>query len=100
MVAPDIDPTDPRISPLFATFEGAPPVYLQVSETEILRDDALRMAGKLREQGVEVQLDTWPDTPHVWHLFLGWIPEANEALDRVAAFAQNRFKSARQQSES
>ena len=100
MVAPDIDPTDPRISPLFAKFDGAPPVYLQVSETEILRDDALRMAERLREQGVEVQVDTWPDTPHVWHLFLGWIPEANEAMDRVAEFSQRCFKSARPQSES
>ena len=57
------------------------------------------MAARLKEQGVEVQVDTWPDTPHVWHLFLGWIPEADEALDRVAEFAQDRFKSERQQSE-
>ena len=99
MVAPEIDPTDPRISPLFAKFEGAPPVYLQVSETEILRDDALRMAERLREQGVDVQVDTWPDTPHVWHLFLGWIPEADEALGGVAEFTQNCFKSAPRQSE-
>ena len=99
MVAPGIDPADPRISPLFAGFEGAPPVYLQVSETEILRDDALRMADRLKEQGVDVQVDTWPDTPHVWHLFLGWIPEADEALGGVAEFTQNCFKSAPRQSE-
>ena len=100
MVAPDIDPTDSRISPLYAKFEGAPPIYLQVSETEILRDDSLRMAERLREQDVEVLVDTWPDTPHVWHLFIGWIPEADESLDRVADFAQSCFKSGRQQSES
>ena len=35
---------DPGISPLFADFTGAPPIFLQCASTEILRDDTLRLA--------------------------------------------------------
>ncbi len=78
------DPRDPAASPLYAEFPGGPNVYLQYAETEILRDDVLRMAEVLRRQGAHVEIDAWPDAPHVWHVFDGWIPEARAAL-RLAA---------------
>ena len=59
------DPRDPGASPLFADFPGCPPVHIQVARTEILRDDSLRMAERLRGFGAEVSLDLWEDTPHV-----------------------------------
>ncbi len=78
------DPADPRVSPLFAEFPGAPPVFLQAAETEILRDDALRMAERLQAHGAEVTLDLWEDPPHVWPIFQSWLPEADAALERLA----------------
>lgn len=86
MVLDGADPADPRASPLFADFSGAPPVYFQASRCEILLDDTLRMAERLRSAGGRVEVDLWPDAPHVWQLFDGWIPEAREALTRTAAF--------------
>lgn len=91
MVLGDTDPRDPRISPFYADFKGAPPVYLQASDTEILRDDALRMVPKLAQQDVATHVDTWPDAPHVWQMLDGWVPEAREALSRVAAFVETRL---------
>ncbi|MDA5093453.1 alpha/beta hydrolase [Aliiroseovarius sp. KMU-50] len=83
-------PEDPRISPLFAPFSAPlPPVFLQVSNTEILRDDSLRLAEKLRAAGAEVTVDLWADTPHVWVFFSRLLPEAKEALRRVAKFVQD-----------
>jgi acetyl esterase/lipase len=79
-------PEDPGASPLFAAFPGPPPVFLQAARTEILRDDTLRMAEALRTQGGAVTVDLWPDAPHVWPIFQGWLPEADAALRRVAAF--------------
>ncbi|HHL20222.1 MAG TPA: alpha/beta hydrolase [Aliiroseovarius sp.] len=80
-------PDDPRASPLHAKFTPPlPPVFLQYSESEILRDDSRRMAEVLRNSGGTVIEDAWPDTPHVWVLADGWVPEAREALKRVAAF--------------
>lgn len=75
---------DPGASPLFAAFPECPPVLLQYSETEILRDDAARMAVALRRCGAEVTAQVWPGAPHVWQMFDGYIPEARAALNGVA----------------
>ncbi len=80
------DPTDPGISPLFADYSGCSPVFIQFSATEILRDDCLRMGEHLKAQGVSVTLDQWPDAPHVWHLFDGWLEESHVALQTTADF--------------
>ncbi|WP_172298787.1 alpha/beta hydrolase fold domain-containing protein [Pseudoruegeria sp. HB172150] len=79
-------PDDPRISPLFASYPNCPPVYLSWSETEILRDDARRMAEHLRRSGAVVETEVQRDAPHVWQLFHGWVPEANASLNKTAAF--------------
>jgi acetyl esterase/lipase len=84
-------PGDPRASPLMAEFTNPPPVFLQFAETEILADDSRRMAAKLRAAGGEVTLDVWPDAPHVWVLFDGYVPEARAALLRVAGFVNALF---------
>ena len=85
------DPTDPRISPLFAAFAAPPPVFLQFGDTEILRDDSRRMAAHLRAAGGEVTCDEWANCPHVWVLMDGLVPEAREALTRVAGFVNAQF---------
>ncbi len=77
---------DPRLSPLFARFERPPPVMIEVGETEILRDDALRMAERLRAAGGEVRLGVRPLVPHAWPLFDGWFPEARQTLRCAARF--------------
>lgn len=77
---------DPRASPLLAHFHTPPPVFLQYGESEILRDDSRNMAAHLTAAGGRVVLDEWDGPPHVWVLFDGLIPEAREALRRVAAF--------------
>lgn len=82
------DPADPRVSPLYAIWRAPPPVYIQASETEILLDDARRMAETLRQAGADVTLDLWPDAPHVWQIFDGWVPEARDALEKASAFAK------------
>ena len=80
------DPGDPRASPLFADYPDPPPVFLQVSANEILHDDSLRMAARLRAEGGQVTLDEWPDTPHAFTLFAPYVPEAVEGIARVVRF--------------
>lgn len=80
------DPTDPRASPILGAFTGAPPVLIQASDAEILRDDATAMAARLRADGVAVTLELWPGTPHVWQAFGRRLPEAAAALERAGAF--------------
>ncbi len=85
------DPADPRISPLFAQFKGAPPTLIQAARTEILRDDARRMVAHLRHFGAEVELQEWGNLPHVWQFFHGWLPEARKALNDTASFIRTRI---------
>ncbi|MGY6704877.1 alpha/beta hydrolase [Roseinatronobacter sp.] len=82
---------DPRISPLFGRFEGAPPVLLQVARSEILLDDSRRMAAHIRSFGTDVTLQEWGNLPHVWQYFHGWLPEARKALGDCAAFIRQQL---------
>lgn len=93
MILGDTPADDPRASPLFAGFPGCSPVLLQVADTEILRDDAFRMAEKLRAAGAEVRLEVWNGAPHVWQIFDGWFPEARQAIGQTADFIRHRLPS-------
>jgi epsilon-lactone hydrolase len=85
------DPRHPYASPLYGDPTGLPPVLIQVGSDEILRDDAVRMAAKLREAGCEVELEEWPRMPHVWHHYARLIPEGRRAIERIGAFVQTRL---------
>ena len=78
------DATDPRASPLHGEFTGAPPVYLTVGDSEILLDDTLRLAARLRQMRVEVSCDVAQDLPHVWPLCQGLLPEADATLAQIS----------------
>ena len=80
---------DVRASPLFAAYPGCPPVLLQASEVEIIRDDATRLADRLRAFGGTVTLQLAPATPHAWQLMVHRLPEADrsvaDAVDFISA---------------
>ena len=77
---------NPLASPLFGDFKNAPPVFLSVGTREILRDDTLAMAAKLRAQNVPVTLEILENGPHVWPFFHGRLPEADATLVKVKTF--------------
>ena len=80
------DSRNPYASPLYGDPCGLPPTLLQVGSDEILRDDAVRMAPRMRAAGCEVTLEIWPRMPHVWHGFAPVLPEARQAIARIGAF--------------
>ena len=76
----------PEASPCFGDLGGLPPLLTQVSSTELLLDDALRLHEKARSVGVKSTLSVYPGLPHVWQILFGLIPEARLALEEVASF--------------
>lgn len=80
------DCRNPYASPLYGDMRGLPPTLLQVGSDEILRDDSVRMAARMRKAGCAVTLEVWPRMPHVWHAFAPIMPEAGRAIARVGAF--------------
>ena len=85
-VALGADRADPRLSPLFADFPSPPPVFISVSESELLRDDSMRIAEKLRRAGGDVTMEIAPDAPHVLPLFFDVLNEADALLSQSTEF--------------
>jgi acetyl esterase/lipase len=83
----EVPPEDRFISPVFAHFEGLPPMLGLVGSTEILLDDSVRAAERAEEAGVPFQLEVWNEMPHVFPLF-GMLPESRVAVDRIGRFIQ------------
>ena len=76
----DLDLSVRRNLQFHADLHGLPPILLQASRAEILRDDTTRFAESARAQGVDVTEDLYDEMPHVWHMFAGVLPEADSAL--------------------
>jgi monoterpene epsilon-lactone hydrolase len=85
------DPHNPYISPIYGDPAGLPPTLIQAGSDEILRDDAVRMADKMRAAGCVVELELWEQMPHVWHLYARFVPEGRRAVARVGEFLQARM---------
>ncbi|QIB67248.1 alpha/beta hydrolase [Kineobactrum salinum] len=81
-----LPPSHPDISPLRGDLAGLPPILIQVSEQEMLLDDARRYTAKARRAGSPVTLQSWPHMVHVWQMFTPELPEAEAAYKAVARF--------------
>ena len=66
--------------PHMPILRGSPPLMLQVGSTEMFLDDSTRAARTAALAGVHVEMQVWPDMPHVWHLWPSILPEAAAAL--------------------
>ena len=73
----DADRRNPYASPVFGDAAGLPPSLIQVGDDEMLRDDAMTMAERLRAAGVPTELELWPRMPHVWHMLARVMPEGS-----------------------
>ncbi len=67
-------PSDPRVSPLFASLYGLPPLGIYVGTREILLDDSARLAVRAREAGVTVELRCYEGLWHNWQFQAGVLP--------------------------
>jgi epsilon-lactone hydrolase len=84
--------TDPLASPLYGDLTGLPPLCIHASDSEILRDDAVRLAKRAQAVGVRVDLRVWHAVPHVWQFLLGFVPEARESVEAGAAFLRAQVR--------
>jgi acetyl esterase/lipase len=83
----EADARNPYASPLYGDPHGLPPTLIQVGSDEILRDDAVRMAEKMKAAGCDVELQVWPQMPHVFQLLAAVMPEAQAAVAEIGRFA-------------
>ena len=87
----DTDPSTPHASPVFADLTGLAPLFIQVGSYEILLDDAVRLAARAAAHDVHVELQVWPEVPHVFQAFAAMLDEGAAALDAAGAFIRARW---------
>lgn len=78
------DLENPLVSPLFGSFDGFPPTYIQVGDNEILLGDSLLLHKYMLKENVSVRMDIFPG---MWHVFqMSPFKTAYEAMDKNAEF--------------
>jgi acetyl esterase/lipase len=88
-------PENPEISPIFADFNGFPPIFLQVGTREMLLNDSLIIAEKMKRQGVSVTLDVQEGMFHAFLIFIAipilgkLTPEFKQAMKNVKIFVDS-----------
>lgn len=80
----------PSVSPLFGNFASAPPAWITVGDTEILLDDARRLASRMETHGAEVSLVVTNDLPHVWPIFHNILPEGRQTLEALGQWIRQQ----------
>lgn len=76
----------PLASPVFAQLGGLPPLLMLVGDQEVLLDDTLRVAERVRASGSQVEVLVGRQMQHVWCLYLGWLAESRRANRAIAEF--------------
>jgi epsilon-lactone hydrolase len=82
------DAKSPLAAPLHADLTGLPPLLIQVGDAETLLSDSTRLAEKAKNAGVKVELEVWPEMPHVWHLFAPFLPEGQQAIEKIGKYVR------------
>ena len=80
------DAKAPLVSPVYADLQGLPPLLIQVGTEEALYDDAIRLATRADEAGVEVSTESWGGMIHVWHIFHPILSEGRDAVGRIGSY--------------
>jgi len=84
--------SDPRLSPLLASdVSGLPPALVVLAEYDVLHDEGLAYAEKLRAAGVSVIVADYPGQIHDFILFQAVFPQAREALAAAAKALRDSF---------
>jgi acetyl esterase/lipase len=89
-VGTDGDLKNPLASPLYADLRGLPPLLILVGTNETLLDDSTRVADKARAAGVDVEIEIWDDMIHIWPFFAAILPEGQQAIERMGAYARGK----------
>ena len=79
----DLDPGDPRLSPMLGDLDGVAPALVVTAELDPLRDEGNAYAAKLEAAGVAVDQVTYPGLIHGFMEMGPWSAAAAAAVDDV-----------------
>ena len=82
----------PYASPLFGNVSGLCPMYIQVGENEVLLDDSVRFAEKLKKAKVDVKIEIWKDMFHAFQGFWPVLEQSKEANKKLGQYLKDKLK--------
>jgi acetyl esterase/lipase len=89
LYADGADPSHPYLSPLFGSFGGFPPTFLQSGTRDLFLSNAVRMHRALRRAQVAAELHVFEAMPHGG--FSGGTPEDKDLAQEVSRFVQAQW---------
>lgn len=81
IICPELDPRDPRASPIYGDLDGLPPMLVFAAGRDLLSPDAKRFVELAKAKGREVELVEGEGMVHVWPILP--LPEASQAVDKM-----------------
>lgn len=91
---PNVDTSDPLLSPLKASdedFSLHPPAFIATAETDILRGQGEAYAARLMRNAVPVLYKTYKGVGHAFPMFPGIVPECDEVIHDMSAHLRAHF---------
>ncbi|WP_207538879.1 alpha/beta hydrolase fold domain-containing protein [Sabulicella rubraurantiaca] len=85
------DPRDPLLSPAYGAVEGFPPAILTSGTRDLYLSNTVRMHRRLRDAGVQAELQLWEGQSHVQYMADPEAPETREYHDEVARFLDHHL---------
>ncbi|AFL87515.1 esterase/lipase [Terriglobus roseus DSM 18391] len=80
------DLKDPLLSPVYGDMHGFPPAILTTGTRDLLLSNTVRVHRKLRQAGVEAQLEVYEGQSHAQYSRDDRLPETREAFGEITAF--------------
>ncbi len=80
------DLKDPQLSPIYGDFHGFPPAILTSGTRDLFLSNTVRTHRKLRDAGVEAELQVFEGFSHAQYLFDPTAPETKTAFTEITAF--------------
>jgi epsilon-lactone hydrolase len=80
------DLRDPMLSPVYGDMHGFPPTILTTGTRDLLLSNTVRVHRKLRQAGVEAELQVYEGQSHAQYMRDANAPETKEAFEEIARF--------------
>ncbi len=80
------DLSDPLLSPVYGDMHGFPPAILTSGTRDLLLSNTVRVHRKLRQAGVDAQLEVFEGQSHAQYQFDDRLPETKDAFGEITGF--------------
>ncbi|MDE0455603.1 MAG: alpha/beta hydrolase [Gammaproteobacteria bacterium] len=87
----EADALDPLACPLLARLDGLPPAFLAIAECDVLAEQNIEMANRLRQAGVEVKARVYARASHSFLEAVSISEVSNRAFDETTEWLRSRL---------